>query len=87
MIDFKKMIENESVEDVLLFFAPKRSYPDIDRIYVRYSFEVAAKRELLISFQRLIKEGKLAKNEKGHAIKGPYWQEPVFVTEKRYGIE
>jgi hypothetical protein len=87
MIDFKKMIKSESVEDVLLHFAPIRSYPDIDRMYVRYNFDVAANRELLLCFQKLVKEGKLAKNEKGHAIKGPNWKEPAFVTEKKYGIK
>jgi len=87
MINFKEMIENESVEDVLLYFAPIRSYPGIDRMYVRYDFEVAAKRELLFCFQKLVKEGKLAKNEKGRTYKGPNWKEPKFVTEKKYGIK
>jgi hypothetical protein len=86
MIDFKKMIENESIEDVLLHFAPIRSYPDIDRMYVRYNFNAVAKRDLLFCFQKLVEQGKLAKNDRGHAMKGPNWKEPKFVTEKKYGI-
>ncbi len=87
MIDFKTMIENESVEDILLHFAPIRSYPDIDNMYVRYDFEVAAKCVLLFTYQKLVKEGKLAKDERGRTLKGPNWQAPKFVTDKKYGIE
>ncbi len=87
MIDFRQLIENESVEDVLLFFAPRTAYPAIDRLYVQYDFEVASRRVLLFTYQKLVKEGKLAKDERGHTLKGPNWQAPKFVTDKKYGIE
>ncbi|MGO4745160.1 immunity protein [Serratia quinivorans] len=87
MIDFKKIIENESVEDVLLFFAPRTAYPAIDRMYVRYKFEVIENGLLYPAYEKLLKEGKFSEDEKGHTHKGPNWLPPKFVAEKKYGIE
>ena len=87
MIDLEGIYKNESVEDVLLHFAPKTSYPSIDRIYVRYNFEVVGNAELHRVWGRLMDEGKLAQDEKGRTIKGPNWKEPAFVTEKKYIFE
>lgn len=83
----ESVVTNESVEDVLLYFAPRTPYPSIDRMYVNYKFDVVANRDLLFTYQRLIKEGKLVEDEKGHTLKGPNWKAPAFVTEKKYGIE
>ncbi|AZC16300.1 immunity protein [Pseudomonas sp. CMR5c] len=87
MIDLENIFKKESVEDVILHFAPRIPYPRIDRIYVKYNFEVIASGELLRTYQRLLKEGKLLENKKPLPEKGPNWKEPVFVTEKRYGLE
>ncbi|BCQ33472.1 MULTISPECIES: immunity protein [Erwiniaceae] len=87
MLDLEGIYQNESVEDVLLYFALRTSYPWIDRMYVRYKFEVAAERELLFTCQRLVKEGKLMETKKLFMEKGPNWKEPKFVTDKKYGIE
>ncbi|EHX7012414.1 immunity protein [Salmonella enterica subsp. enterica serovar Concord] len=87
MSQIENIIKNESVEDVLLHFAPRTSYPGIDRMYVNYKFQVIENGELLSTYQRLVKEGKLAKDDKGHTLKGPNWKAPAFVTEKKYGIE
>ncbi|MFS1288888.1 immunity protein [Pseudomonas piscis] len=87
MIDLENIFKNESVEDVLLHFAPRTPYPGIDRMYVEYNFDVIANGELLRTYQRLLKEGKLLENKKPLPEKGPNWKEPVFVTEKRYGLE
>ncbi|MEQ4923732.1 immunity protein [Proteus hauseri] len=87
MIDLKSIYQNESVEDVLLYFSPKTTYPSIDRCYVRYKFEVVEKAILIKTMGKLLQEGKLAKDKKGLTIKGPNWQEPQFVTQKKYGIE
>lgn len=86
MIDFESIYKNESVEDVLLHFAPRTPYPSIDRMYVRYKFEVVASRELLLTYKRLLKEGKLIENEKPLPVKGPNWKSPKFATDKKYGI-
>ncbi len=87
MLNLEGIYKNESVEDVLLHFAPRTSYPSIDRMYVKYNFDVVAKAQFYPALAKLLKEGKLAKNEKGHTVKGPNWQAPKFVTEKKYGIE
>ncbi|AAS63330.1 immunity protein [Yersinia pestis] len=83
----EKIIQNETVEDVLLAFTPNTAYQGIERMYVRYRFNIVSNRELLFTYQRLIKEAKLAEDEKGHTLKGPNWKEPKFVTDKKYGIE
>ncbi|VEI16022.1 Uncharacterised protein [Serratia plymuthica] len=87
MIDFEGIYKNESVEDVLLFFAPRTAYPAIDRMYVRYKFEVVEKDLLYPAYAKLLKEGQFSEDEKGHTLKGPNWKAPKFVTEKKYGIE
>ncbi|ENQ6478398.1 immunity protein [Klebsiella pneumoniae] len=87
MLDLEGIYKNESVEDVLLFFAPRTAYPTIDRMYVQYRFEIVEKALLYPAYAKLLKEGKLAEDEKGHTLKGPNWKKPKFVTEKKYGIE
>jgi len=87
MLDIESIIRNESVEDVLLYFALRTSYPSIDRMYVKYKFEVISSRELMLTHQRLIEEGKLLKTGKPLPEKGPNWKEPEFVKQKKYGIE
>lgn len=56
-------------------------------MYVKYRFDVVANRELLFTYQRLIKEGKLAEDDKGYTLKGPNWKEPKFLTDKKYDTE
>lgn len=87
MIDLKSIYQNESVEDVLLYFGPKNPYPAIDRCYVRFKFEVIANARLIKTMGKLLQEGKLAKDNEGMTIKGPNWIEPEFVTQKKYGIK
>ncbi|CAI0693716.1 immunity protein [Serratia ficaria] len=87
MIDFEGIYKNESVEDVLLHFAPRTPYPNIDRMYVQYNFDVVGKDQLYPALAKLLREGKLVKDDKGHTLKGPNWKAPAFVTEKKYGIE
>lgn len=87
MLDLENIYKNESVEDILLHFAPRTPYPVIDRMFVRYKFEVISEGKLLQTFQRFIWEGKLVENENPLPEKGPNWKEPDFVTQKRYGIE
>ena len=87
MIDIRSMIENESVEDVVLFLALRLDYTRIDNWFVRYKFEVIAEGLLIRTFYKLIAEGKLAENEKGEVFKGPNWEAPRFVIEEKYGIK
>lgn len=87
MLDLEGIFKNESVEDVLLHFAPRTPYPSIDRMYVNYKFDIVADGILLNTYQRLISEGKLL--EKGCDLpeRGPKWNEPKFVTERKYGVK
>ncbi|GKX62445.1 hypothetical protein SOASR032_10140 [Pragia fontium] len=87
MINFKEMIERESVENILLYLAPLRSFPDIDNMFVRYKFEIIEKGLLYPAYANLLKGGMFIEDEKGHTRKGPNWKEPEFVTKKKYGIE
>ncbi|WP_330565797.1 immunity protein [Pseudomonas yamanorum] len=87
MLNLEKIYKNESVEDVLLHFAPRTPYPSIDRMYVRYNFAVVASGELLQTYQRLVKEGKLIEGKAPLPEKGPNWEEPIFITKKKYSSE
>lgn len=87
MVDYESIYKNENIEDVLLHFAPRMPYQNIDRMYVNYKFEVIANGLLLKTYQRLIEEKKLLTNGTTIPDKGPNWTEPKFVTEKKYGIK
>lgn len=88
MIDFRRMLKNESIEDVILYLAPKNHYSSIDRLYVKYKFNIVGDGHLIHIFGRLLKEGELVENTNSpFSGKGPNWKEPKFVTEKKYGIE
>lgn len=80
----QNIVTNESIEDALLYFAPTNSYPAIDRMYVKYKFQVIQSGELQATYKRLLAEGKLAKDATGKTIKGPKWKEPAFVKQKKY---
>jgi hypothetical protein len=87
MIDIKSMVENESVEDVIMVLAPKLDYSRIDSWYVQNRFEVIQNGLLIRNFEKLLNEGKLYKDEKGEVFQGPNWQPPQFVKDKKYGIK
>ena len=76
-------IKNESLEDVLAFFALKAGYPSIDRLYARYGRDKVSNLDVLNTYQRLVDEGVLVRAEQ-NAVKGPNWKEPAFITEGRY---
>jgi hypothetical protein len=80
----KLIIENESVEDVLMVFALTASYPSLDRMYTDYKFEAIANQDVWFTLQRLINEGKLSEGHNGKIIKGPNWTAPDFVKSGKY---
>lgn len=84
MTMMKLIIENESIEDVLMVFSLTASYPSLDRMYTDYKFEAIANQRVWITLQRLIQEGKLSKDNKGKTIKGPNWVAPEFVRIGKY---
>ena len=86
MIDIKSMVENESVEDVVLFLAPRLDYSRIDSWFVRYKFDVIANGLLIRTFKKLLNGEKFYKDETGKIFKGRNWEAPQFVVDKKYGI-
>lgn len=87
MNTIKDIITNESIEDVLTALAPNSSQPRIDRLYTLYRFEALETGELWSTYERLFSQGVLARDEKGHTIKGPNWSAPNFISEKKYSFE
>lgn len=87
MLDFESIVKNESVEDVLLHFSLKTPYPAIDRMYVKYKFDVVASGELISTYQRLVREGKLREHGQALPEKGPHWRAPDFSLQKKYGLK
>lgn len=91
MIDFKSLVQKESVEDAVAFFARSPNgigYPNLDRFYTRYRFDVISEGELLSTVIKMTDKGIIKGGESPlHYIKGPNWKEPKFVTDKKYGIE
>lgn len=90
MINFKDLISNESVSDVIVFFAglsKNIGYPEVDRYFTRYKSSSIENGEFMNTFQNLSKAGVVALGEKMSVVKGPNWKEPTFVAQKKYGIE
>ncbi|WP_428945943.1 immunity protein [Pantoea sp. FN060301] len=87
MIDLKSIIENESVEDILLFLAPRLPWHRIDYWFLHYKSDVIASGELMRITTKMVDEGKLKEDETGHISEGPHWAPPQFVVNKKYGIK
>lgn len=87
MIDFKTMIENESINDVILFFSGRDrliTYPQLDNFFVRYRFEVVGSCELLRVFNEMIHDHIIEWDEKMLFKKGINWEEPEFMIDDKY---
>jgi len=80
----EKIIENETVEDILTVFALNSAIPTLDRMFARYRYEVIKSGELLKTYEKLFEVGVLTNGDGPIAIKGPNWKAPKFLTEKRY---
>jgi hypothetical protein len=90
MINFNELIANESVEDVIVFFAGSSKsigYPEVDRFFSRYKPVVHQTGEFMNTFHALSSRGIVSMNEKMGLIKGPNWKAPAFMEQKKYGIE
>ncbi|MEG1039516.1 MAG: hypothetical protein RSE94_06300 [Pseudomonas sp.] len=55
MNNIEKIVQNEPLEDVVSAFGIGLAYPSIDRIFVKYRFEVIANGELLKPTQNFLK--------------------------------
>ncbi|MPQ71568.1 MULTISPECIES: hypothetical protein [unclassified Pseudomonas] len=88
MIDFKSLVEGESVKDIISFLAGSEKgidYRSLDRFFVRYRFDVVEKGELLSTVREMGASGVIQQGEHPMTyIKGPNWKEPAFVAENKY---
>lgn len=90
MINFKDLFSNEPIGDVITFFAGLSrhiGYPEVDRYFTRYKSSSIENGEFMKTFQQLREAGIVALGDHMSVVKGPNWKEPMFVTQKRYGIE
>ncbi len=85
-MSMKEIVKNESVEDVLTFLGPTSDYWQLDRLFTYYRFDVITSGELSAKYDELFEKGVL-QDQNGSVVKGPNWQAPKFVTDKKYGIE
>ncbi|MEG1039515.1 MAG: hypothetical protein RSE94_06295 [Pseudomonas sp.] len=84
MNTIEQIVKNESLEDIVSFFALAKAHPHLDMMIRRYNPDAVRHGELERVYMKLFAEGVLAHGEKGLATKGPNWKTPVFVLEKRY---
>jgi len=90
LIDLELLFKNEKVEDIITFFAgfsKSIGYPSLDKYFVRYRFSAIQSGEFMHAFHELGDKGVVSLNDKMGVIKGPNWKQPVFVTQRKYGIE
>ena len=90
MLDLDQLFKNEKVEDIITFFAgfsKSIGYPRLDRYFVLYRFSAIETGEFMNTFHELSEKGVVSLNEKMGLVKGPNWEQPVFVTQRKYGIE
>ncbi|WP_256577163.1 immunity protein [Pseudomonas sp. C9] len=80
----EQIIKNESVEDVVSFFALFRSAQDVDRMYSRHRQEIVLNGELVNTYNSLFSNGVLISDKNGKTVKGPNWKTPKFMTENKY---
>lgn len=89
MIDFHKMIENETPADVIACLASgeSSSLQHLDRLYSTHYSEKFNNLDLMELLQSMLDEEKLQHiNDKGRLGKGPNWVKPDFMSEGKYGI-
>ncbi|MFS7162741.1 hypothetical protein AB6825_18425 [Serratia proteamaculans] len=96
MIDYDLMVQNESMEDVILFLVSRGdngvAYPSMDRFFGRHKADEkydSYNIKLIEETKKLEGIGQIfsARTYGSGYKKGPNWKAPVFVTEKKYGIE
>lgn len=90
MINFKEMVRLEEMRDVIIYLVGRGekgiSHPSLDQFFHLNNAEGKYESYNI----RLIREAEDLMNKKiiisGYK-KGPFWQTPQFVLEKKYGIE
>ena len=91
MIDYKSMFEGEDAQDVFLYLSARDekgiSHPHLDRYCTSLSNGRISNIDVIVLVRIMIEEGLIESNSKGGYKKGPYWREPRFMTEGKYGIK
>ncbi|WP_241649596.1 hypothetical protein [Rosenbergiella collisarenosi] len=90
MIDFKLMVEEQDIRDVISFLVKNVNgygYPQMDRFFCRHKFSLVGDGVFMRVFAEMENKGEIQWGEKIVVKKGPNWKEPKFVTQKKYGIE
>ncbi|MBD8144696.1 hypothetical protein ABEG91_19615 [Pantoea agglomerans] len=91
MIDFKTMFEREKIREIVLFLVGRNengiSHPQLDGICTTYGGNHISNIELIHLVKDMQYKTEIQSNGKGGYKKSRYWQEPKFVTEKKYGIK
>lgn len=81
---FKIMLREESIDDLLTILAPQMPLHRLDPLMIRSRVEIITNTELIESFERLYRAGILMAGDAGGVVKGPNWQEPEFIKNKKY---
>jgi len=81
---FKIMLREESIDDLLTLLAPQMPLHRLDPLMIRSRVESITNTELIESFERLYRAGILMAADAGGVVKGPNWQEPEFIKNKKY---
>lgn len=90
MIDFERMVVEQTLVDIILFLVRNKDgfgYPQMDRLFSRYKFSVIESGEFMKTFEQMRQKGLIEWGEKMLVKKGPNWKEPKFVIAKKYGIK
>ncbi|MFI8416050.1 hypothetical protein ACQKDS_06235 [Serratia sp. NPDC078593] len=91
MIDFKTMFDNEEISEIVLFLSGRKdggiSHPQLDGYCTTYGNSRISNIELISLVKNMREKNYISSNGKGGYKKGPNWEEPKFVAEKKYGIE
>nr|WP_024966735.1 hypothetical protein [Pantoea sp. IMH] len=94
MIDFDAMVKNETMGDVILFLVSHREngidYPTMDRFFGKHKAAEKYKSyniKLIHEVKHLEELGRIFSGKTYIYQKGPNWQVPAFVAEKKYGVE
>lgn len=80
------IVKNEAPSDVILFLATDKgvSHPQLDRLYNKNGWPFLGDNASLINLiNDMICDGLISFSGKAY-VKGPYWREPLFLTEKKY---
>ncbi|POG11158.1 hypothetical protein BGP84_15990 [Pseudomonas putida] len=89
MSTISDIIKNENPVDVVLFLTSKSGidHPRLDRLYNQNNWANIGDNMKLIELIRDMKSKGLIQNQDGRYVRGPNWEAPAFLLEKKYTFE